>query len=129
MFTPFLTPGHTGGSICLADHEHNLLITGDHLLPHMYAGLGLGAPTLNNPIADYLDSLDVIDRGDHVEVLPGHGYRFTGLTERGADARSDHLTRNQEVSNVLAADPGATIWDIATQLSWTAGWSRMTGFI
>lgn len=124
-----LTPGHTSGSICITDVEHNLLITGDHLLPHMFAGLGLGAPTANNPIADYLHSLDlVVDIGDHTEVLPGHGYRFTGLAERCAASRAHHINRNREVTEILLCDPQATIWNIAAQLSWTAGWSRLAGF-
>ena len=124
-----LTPGHTGGSICLADAEHSVLITGDHLLPNMFAGLGLGAPTPNNPIADYLHSLDLIDRDDRTEVLPGHGYRFTGLADRCAASKAHHLTRNREVTEVIDADPGAPIWNIAAQLSWTVGWTRrLTGF-
>ncbi|QWT23139.1 MBL fold metallo-hydrolase [Subtercola sp. PAMC28395] len=37
------TPGHTPGHMCLVDARHRLIFTGDHVLPTLYPGLGLGA--------------------------------------------------------------------------------------
>ena len=51
------TPGHTPGHLCLHDEDAGLLFTGDHVLPTINSGLGLGGPTASNPIADYLAGL------------------------------------------------------------------------
>ncbi|WP_370056834.1 MBL fold metallo-hydrolase [Leifsonia sp. EB41] len=120
------TPGHTGGHLCLHDEEAGLLITGDHVLPTVNSGLGLGGPTHSNPIADYLDSLDRVaqlDRGD-LRALPGHEDPFTGLRERCSALAAHHLRRADEV----AAHPGGTVWETARTLTWTGGWDALAGF-
>jgi glyoxylase-like metal-dependent hydrolase (beta-lactamase superfamily II) len=122
------TPGHTPGSICLRDDARAILLTGDHVLPTMHAGLGLGGNTANNALADYLGALERVSAlADH-EVLPGHGYRFTGLAERAHAHAEHHLRRTSEVRAVLAGHGELSTWDIATQLSWTAGWENLRGF-
>ncbi|MBN9612118.1 MAG: MBL fold metallo-hydrolase [Actinobacteria bacterium] len=126
------TPGHTAGHLCLVDEERRLLFTGDHVLPTMFPGLGLGIdlglrlPGESNPVADHLASLERLRPYADYEVLPGHGYRFTGLTAR-LDEMQDHIrTRAGEVGRALAADPEATVWEIAPRLSWSAGWERLS---
>jgi glyoxylase-like metal-dependent hydrolase (beta-lactamase superfamily II) len=139
------TPGHTPGHLCLHDLDRGTLFTGDHLLPSIYPGIGLGGPT-PDPIGDYLRSLDRVaaldgaggaDDADGtggaagaapLDVFPGHGYRFTGLADRCATTRRHHLTRSAEVEAVLGEHPGASIWQIAERIHWTAGWPNMRGF-
>ena len=119
------TPGHTDGHLCLHDAEAGLLVTGDHVLPTVNSGLGLGGPTASNPIADYLDSLDRVaqlDR-DGLRALPGHEEPFTGLRERCAALAAHHLRRTDEV----AAHPGGTVWETASTLTWTGGWDALAG--
>jgi len=120
------TPGHTPGHITLRDEHERLLFTGDHLLPSMFPGIGLGGPQ-TNPIGSYLHSLDVIEGYDDHEVLPGHGYRFTGLTGRVAVTREHHLKRSREVRAILADQPHATVWQAASRISWTVGWENLHG--
>ncbi|OUM41758.1 MBL fold metallo-hydrolase [Arthrobacter sedimenti] len=126
------TPGHTAGHICLRDDDRGLLFTGDHVLPTVFAGLGLGGATASNPLADYLASIDRVRRFPAHEALPGHGYRFRGLAGRAEECAEHHLKRAREVAAVLAeADPrsgGPSIWDIAAQLTWTAGWEGLRDF-
>lgn len=125
------TPGHTAGHLCLVDRERELLLTGDHVLPNLFPGLGLGLdlglrrPGEANPVAEHLASLEHLRPYADFEVLPGHGYRFTGLGAR-LDEMRDHIrTRAGEVGGALAADPGASVWEIAPRLSWSAGWERL----
>jgi glyoxylase-like metal-dependent hydrolase (beta-lactamase superfamily II) len=125
------TPGHTPGHICLRDDDRGLLFTGDHVLPTVFAGIGLGGATPSNPLADYLASVDRV-RGfpDH-EALPGHGYRFRGLAGRAAECADHQLERSREVAAVLAASHGGpepTVWTLASCLTWTAGWNGLHGF-
>ena len=126
--TAIRTPGHTPGHVCLRDDTNRLLYTGDHVLPTMHAGLGLGGPTLTNAIADYLESLKHVSGYDDYEVLPGHGYRFAGITERAGQHAEHHLKRSREVAAVIARESNATIWEIASQLTWTAGWDQLNSF-
>ena len=120
------TPGHTDGHLCLHDEEAGLLFTGDHVLPTINSGLGLGGPTDTNPIADYLGSLDrvaALDSGA-LRALPGHEDPFAGVRERCASLAAHHLRRTEEV----AASRGATVWEVASGLTWTGGWDALSGF-
>ncbi|MGD8168769.1 MBL fold metallo-hydrolase [Herbiconiux sp. P16] len=126
------TPGHTPGHLCLHDLDRGTLFTGDHLLPSIYPGIGLGGPAAD-PIGDYLRALDRIaaletQRTPVTHVFPGHGYRFTGLAERCETTRRHHLTRSAEVEAVLGEHPDASVWQIAERIHWTAGWRNMRGF-
>lgn len=124
-----LTPGHTPGHSCLRDENQGLLFTGDHLLPTVHPGLGLGGPTERSPIGDYLDSLERIREYASDEVLPGHGYRFRGLDERVAATEAHHRKRSAEVAAVLVEAPQATVWQVASRVRWTAGWENLHGFL
>lgn len=123
-----LTPGHTPGHICLRDAQHRLIFTGDHVLPTIYSGLGLGGRTETNAMADYLGSLARVALFDDHEVCPGHGYRFFGLAERCRQISEHHLRRTREVLAALDERPDASVWGIASGLTWTAGWEKLSGF-
>lgn len=123
-----LTPGHTGGHLCLVDAEAHLLFTGDHVLPRIHSGLGLGIVAGDEPVSQMLDSLDRLHPYDDHEVLPGHEYRFSGLAHRRAGIAAHHLRRAEEVAVRLRVAPDDTIWSIARSLTWTAGWETLSGF-
>ncbi len=120
-----LTPGHTSGHLCLRDDARSLLFTGDHLLPMMHAGLGLGAATDTNPLSDYLASLRSVSTYDDHEALPGHGYRFRGVAARADASAQHHLRRSREVTAVLMDAPESSNWQVAARLTWTAGWQSL----
>jgi glyoxylase-like metal-dependent hydrolase (beta-lactamase superfamily II) len=129
------TPGHTPGHIALVETGPRLLFSGDHLLPAMYPGIGLGGPT-PDAIGDYLRSLEALEPYARAEtddspgytVLPGHGYRFTGLADRVDATRRHLLRRSHEVAAVLAETPSAGTWQIAERIHWTAGFRNLAGF-
>ena len=97
-----LTPGHTLGHMCLRDDARRLMFTGDHVLPTMHGGLGLGGRGRANPLGDYLDSLARVAAYPDHEAFPGHGYRFTDLAGRANEHAEHHLKRSREVDSVLA---------------------------
>ncbi|THJ68784.1 MBL fold metallo-hydrolase [Arthrobacter echini] len=125
------TPGHTAGHICLRDDERGLLYTGDHVLPTVFAGLGLGGPTASNPLADYIVSVARLEPYGSYEALPGHEHRFRGLAERARTCLDHHLVRTREVAAILeGTTPGSggpSIWEIASRLTWTARWNGLAG--
>lgn len=126
------TPGHTTGHICLRDDDRGLLFTGDHVLPTVFAGLGLGGATRRNPLADYLASIERVRGYGLHEALPGHGHRFRGLSDRAGECAEHQLKRAREVAKVLSEDSsragGPSTWEIASRLTWTAGWDGLHGF-
>ena len=123
-----LAPGHTSGHICLVDSDNHVIFTGDHVLPTIYSGLGLGGATETNPIADYVASLDCLAPYDQFVVGPGHEFVFSGLAARRRELADHHLRRSSEVRKVLEGAPGLTTWEIAARVTWTAGWENLRGF-
>jgi glyoxylase-like metal-dependent hydrolase (beta-lactamase superfamily II) len=123
-----LTPGHTIGHLCVIDRSEKLLFTGDHVLPTVYSGLGLGGDSPTNPIADYLVALDALDPFASFEVCPGHEYRFRGLADRRSELSAHHLRRSREVARALDLNADATIWEVAGTLTWSAGWAGLRGY-
>jgi glyoxylase-like metal-dependent hydrolase (beta-lactamase superfamily II) len=126
------TPGHTPGHICLRDDHRGLLFTGDHVLPTVFSGLGLGGGTPSNPLTDYVESIRRVRQYPHYEALPGHGYRFTGVAERAQECVDHQLDRAREVAEVLREADGEgvtrSVWEIAEGLTWSAGWAGLQGF-
>ena len=123
------TPGHTSGSICIRLPGEKLLLSGDHILPMLYPGIGLGATTERNPLADYDASLSRVLGFDDHEVLPGHGYRFTGLADRIDRIRAHHQRRNAEVAGAITRTPDASVYEVAAQLTWSRGWENVRGVV
>ncbi len=122
------TPGHTAGSICIVDDAERILFTGDHLLPDQFPGIGVDSSPSGNPIRDYLHSLERIAAFEHHEALPGHGWRFTGIRARAEVTRAHHARRTSEVAAALAEDPTRSLWQLASGLTWSAGWQNLASF-
>lgn len=122
------TPGHTPGHLCLRDVDRARLLTGDHVLPRITPGIGLGGGFRSNPLSSYLAGLERIAALDDHEALPGHEFRFRGLAARCAEVRAHHLRRLAQVEGVLLEEPDADVWSIASRITWSAGWSGLEGF-
>jgi glyoxylase-like metal-dependent hydrolase (beta-lactamase superfamily II) len=123
------TPGHTPGHICLYDADHDLLLTGDHLLPRISPNIGLLPGAASSPLGNYLESLRGIERYDSAEALPAHEYRFRGIAERSESLVRHHDARAQEVLDVVAAAGQPTIWEVTQRLTWSRSWEEINGFM
>lgn len=126
--TVIATPGHTSGHICLADGERRMLFTGDHVLPRIHSGAGLGILDGDEPLGDMLESLDRLAEFDDCQVLPGHEFRFTGLGARRAQIAEHHLRRTRVVAELSDELGDASVWEWSRHLPWTAGWESLRGF-
>lgn len=120
------TPGHTPGHICLHHEQNGLLFTGDHVLPTVVPGIGLGGPVDYNPLERYLHGMADVARYDNCTVLPGHGYRFRGVKARAAEIARQHLRRTAEVAQLLDGRSAESAWVTAAQLTWTRGWQNLS---
>lgn len=126
-FEVILTPGHTRGHLCLVDRAADVILTGDHILPGMNPGIGIGAWGAGNPLEEMIEAIDKVAELGDIDVLPGHEYAFPGLRHRALEIRSHHERRNAEVAAALSADPQASVWDAAASLRWSMGWSNLAG--
>ncbi|HEX8968568.1 MAG TPA: MBL fold metallo-hydrolase, partial [Chloroflexota bacterium] len=131
-FRVIWTPGHSAGHICLYDARHKVLLSGDHVLPHITPSVGLHVRTTSNPLADYLDSLELIGKLEADLVLPGHGAPFQGLPERTQALLAHHERRLEEVVGLLAKQPGQPVtgYAIASRMAWSRRrtWDDLSGF-
>lgn len=123
------TPGHTAGHLCLAVPDLGIVFTGDHVLPVINPGIGLGGERSADPLGEYLASLDRLAPYASDEALPGHGFRFSTLGERCAEIRAHHEARTREVAGILAASGGdrLSMWELASRITWTDGWAALPG--
>ncbi|MFB9073448.1 MBL fold metallo-hydrolase [Citricoccus parietis] len=121
------TPGHTEGHICLIDHVHGLLLSGDHVLPRITPNVSLQRGGPENPLRDYCRSLERMRCHEDMEVCPAHEYRFQGIGGRVDELLSDARSRSDEVLEIIDARDAQSVWDIARNLTWSRGWDSLVG--
>lgn len=105
------TPGHAANHLCLLLVEDALLFSGDHILN--------GSTTVVDPpdgnMADYLDSLDMLDAvcAEHgVEfILPAHGYVLGDARGAIAKLKAHRLAREAKVLAAMQALPQGSMED------------------
>jgi glyoxylase-like metal-dependent hydrolase (beta-lactamase superfamily II) len=121
------TPGHTPGHLCFVDELSQRLFAGDHILPRITPNISVHAVERARPLADYLESLAKVRDLDVDEVMPAHEWRFRGLAQRADDIAAHHERRLAELLAAIAANPDATSWDLAGQLTWSRSWDQYSG--
>jgi glyoxylase-like metal-dependent hydrolase (beta-lactamase superfamily II) len=76
-WTVHYTPGHAPSHVCLYQPERRLLISGDHLLGRVSLFYDYGYSP--DPVGEFLDSLDKVQRLGARLCLSGHGRTFTDV--------------------------------------------------
>ena len=99
------TPGHTPGSICIVVADEKLIFTGDHVLPTVNSGLGLGGSHIG-ALADAVASYDRMQAFADFTALPGHEFHFDGgrRARRGAEEAPPHTVARSRCST--CREPG-----------------------
>lgn len=120
------TPGHSPGHVCVHDERRGILFSGDHILPGITPHIALNPFGAADPLAQYLDSLELVKKLDDPEVLPAHEYRFAGLGVRVDELRGEVERRVSEVNRVLQGVSDARAWDVASALTWSREWSAFS---
>ena len=121
------TPGHTAGHLCFYERDLRLMLSGDHVLPRITPNISVN-PQAENPLVDYLASLDKVAEFETDEVLPAHEHRFVGLQARVNELKAHHEERFGEV--IVAIESGKdTAWDITAQMRWSRSWDRINGWM
>ncbi|MFV0533771.1 MAG: MBL fold metallo-hydrolase [Cumulibacter sp.] len=120
------TPGHTPGHMCFVDNTRKVMFTGDHVLPRITPNISVHSSNPPDALAKYLDSLTkvgtIADELGELEGLPGHEYRYSGISDRTAELVEHHEERLAELVGVLRDQPGLTAWEVSQRLSWSRSW-------
>lgn len=124
--TAVWTPGHSPGHLCFWEPANKLMLTGDCVLPRITPNVGLNPQAGDDPLGDYLRSLDRLERYDGAG-LPAHEWRFDSLPARTRELREHHEARLREV--IAAIDDGCeTVWEIAPRMDWSRPWDDVDRF-
>jgi glyoxylase-like metal-dependent hydrolase (beta-lactamase superfamily II) len=116
--TALATPGHTRGHVVFADVDGGLLFAGDHVLPHITPSIGFQEAPSQQPLREYLESLNVVRRLPDMRLLPAHG-----PVSPSTHARIDELVDHHDQRLALMADvltgSECTGYDVARVIGWT----------
>jgi len=110
------TPGHTLGHICLYEISKKNFISGDHVLIDITPNIQCWND-YENPLKNYINSLEKICEFDVDLVLPGHRRWFTDLKSRVDELISHHEKRLDEICDILDKAPQSA-YKIAAKMSW-----------
>jgi len=116
-FEVLWTPGHSPGHICLYEPRKRILLSGDHILPTIFPNVGLHPQSGDNPLGDYLRSLEAIERLEVDLVLPAHEHVFAGLGQRIEELHRHHQERRAAIINVLLKG-AKTAYEISLEIPW-----------
>lgn len=116
LFKCIETPGHSPGHICLYEPNKKIFISGDHILSDITPNISLFSSG-ENPLKEYLLSLDKVYNFDVRLVLPGHRAVFTNFKERIQELKYHHQVRANEVLSILEKDT-KDAFHVAAQMTW-----------
>ena len=127
------TPGHTAGHISLYEPTRKFLFSGDVLLPTIATNAALHVQHINNPLQQYLHSLQTLKEMDIETILPGHEYVFSNHRRRIEELFKHHQAKAEEIWKVFADGQPKTAYDVSRILSWspktkTVTWPSLSGW-
>jgi glyoxylase-like metal-dependent hydrolase (beta-lactamase superfamily II) len=112
------TPGHTRGHVVFADPAGELLFAGDHVLPRITPSLGLEPAPAQSPLADFLNSLELVRSRPDAVLLPAHGPTGMRVHQR-VDELIAHHAKRLDATLAAVQDGHSTAYDVAGVLLWT----------
>ena len=99
------TPGHARSHVCLWSASDGLLASGDHILPTITPHIDFERGGEEDPLGEFLESLDVVEALDPRMVLPGHGRPFVEGAERARIISRHHDRRLGNILQVIRHEP------------------------
>ncbi|MBM4333445.1 MAG: MBL fold metallo-hydrolase [Deltaproteobacteria bacterium] len=120
------TPGHTRGHMCLYEPKEKIFFSGDHILESITPNISLWTAD-DDPLQEYLKSLDKINDYDIELVLPGHRRPFDRHRRRIAELKQHHEARNEEVLSILKKGRQSA-YQVASNMSWDIDCERWEDF-
>ncbi len=94
------TPGHSMGHTCLYEADKKLFVAGDHILIDITPNIQCWSDN-QDPLNDYMHSLDRVYDLEMTLVLPGHRRLIEDAKSRITELKTHHETRCAEILNIL----------------------------
>ncbi len=116
LFKCVFTPGHSMGHMCLYEATQKILIAGDHILIDITPNIQCWSDT-ENPLQNYLLSLDKVSKLDIELTLPAHRRLIRDHMSRITELKEHHHKRLCEIVSILKKGPQHA-FQIASQMSW-----------
>ncbi|HEX2296042.1 MAG TPA: MBL fold metallo-hydrolase [Actinomycetota bacterium] len=104
-WTVVWTPGHARSHVCLWSARDAILISGDHLLPTITPHIDFERGGEEDPLGEFLESLEKVEELDPQMVLPGHGRPFLEGADRARVIARHHDRRLGNILQVIRREP------------------------
>ena len=105
------TPGHSDGHLMFYDRAAQLLLAGDHVLPHITPNISLWPNVEPDPLGRYMTSLGQLKTLDVERAFPGHGDVITTWSDRVAALKQHHEDRLEHMYHTVGS--GATVLEVS----------------
>jgi len=112
-----LTPGHTPGHLCYYEPNRKMLFSGDMLLPEISTNISYNPQSTENPLGEFINSLNMLKDLEVNFVFPSHGAVFSGVKPRVENLLYHHKMREGELVQV-ASNNLMTGYQIAEKIIW-----------
>jgi glyoxylase-like metal-dependent hydrolase (beta-lactamase superfamily II) len=99
------TPGHTAGHFVLHNRTRHMMLSGDHLLGQISSNVGKYPGSTEDPLGDYLGSLNKIAELNLQQVFPAHGMPFNDYKERADNLIKHHRERLEKMYAAVEKQP------------------------
>ena len=121
------TPGHTPGHLCLFEPEAGIFFSGDHILDSITPNISGWAQENEDPLGDFLASLDKVAAYNIRLVLPGHRKPIADHRRRIEELKAHHRVRTQEIGDILSRG-AQTAYQVASRMTWDMSYARWADF-
>jgi glyoxylase-like metal-dependent hydrolase (beta-lactamase superfamily II) len=112
------TPGHSPGLLTLYWPQRRLYFSSDHIIERITPNIGVHSGSPENPLGDYLASLERVRRLEIDCILPSHGPPFGGH-RAWIDATVEHHRLRCERMLAAVAERARTAYEVA-RVEWGA---------
>jgi glyoxylase-like metal-dependent hydrolase (beta-lactamase superfamily II) len=116
-FTVLSSPGHSPGHICLYEPRKKFLFTGDFILPEITPNISIHPQSGDNPLGDYLKSLEEISNLEINFAFPGHGPAFSGIKQIIESIQRHHQERNSAILRTIEGNT-KTAYEVTQEIPW-----------
>lgn len=87
------SPGHADGLVVFYNKENSVLLSTDHILPHITPNVAYWFHGIKNPLKAYINSLKKIKKLNVEYVIPSHGHPFYHANKRIDEILTHHEER------------------------------------
>ena len=117
------TSGHSRGHMCLYEPRQKLFISGDHVLGDITPNIASRFNDKENPLAEYITSLEKVYSLNVSLTLPGHRGVITDFKGRINELKAHHEERANEVMSILrSGDHNA--FQVAALMTWDLDYDK-----